>query len=383
MKMLITGGHLTPALAFIDFVREHNPSTEIVYLGRKYAQESLKQESIEAEEIAQRPGVKFLVFSAAKLHFNHYWTLPHQLRKFWYSLQEAQQILKKEQPDVVVSFGGYLALPMAWVAHRQKIPVITHEQTRSAGVANRWIAKFADKIAVSFAETQTSFPANKTVLTGNLLRPHFETEHPRKPEWFTTQGNKPILYITGGSQGSLAINQTVAVILSQLLENWTVIHQVGKPNNLVNSLQEFTALAEYLPSHLRQSYFIREWLSQQDLHWLYQHATLVLGRAGANTVMELSLHAIPSIFIPLPHSHGNEQVLNAQSMAQVGAAVILPQELLTPESVLAKINEVQPALGQMRTAAQVLKKLYPSNSVKNFYDLVVNVVAQHAHAQAQ
>jgi UDP-N-acetylglucosamine--N-acetylmuramyl-(pentapeptide) pyrophosphoryl-undecaprenol N-acetylglucosamine transferase len=374
MKILITGGHLTPALALIDYIQVHHPQDKVLYVGRKFAQEKLQQESLEREEIAKRKNVQFRYFTAPKLHFDHYWTLPVQIWQMSRAVPEAKKILHAFEPQIVVSFGGYLALPFAWAAYRSKVPVVTHEQTRTAGLANKIIAQFARKVAVSFAETLPNFPARKTILTGNLLRPEFHHAPSKAPVWFKNEDDLPILYLTGGSQGSFALNQVVKKLLPQLLEKWCVIHQVGKKSLHLNPRQELQTAAEQLGPQLQKRYFIREWLTEVELRWLYQHVSLAAGRAGANTVMELSVHQVPALFIPLPASHGNEQLKNAESMSQVGAAQILSQDHLTPENFLSALNEVQQHRTEMKDAAKNLLSLYPQDSVKRFYQLLYESV---------
>ncbi len=335
MKILFTGGHLTPALAIIDFLQEHHPDVEIVFVGRLYSQKKLKQKAVEKKEVKQR-GLPFIQFEAVKLDF-HGGILQLILKpfKFIISLINAYKILKKQQPDIFFSFGGYMAVPFAIAAKLQKRKIITHEGTRVLSWSNNLIAKLADEIAVSFPEVKQQLDdKNNVTVTGTPLRPDIFKKMPR-PSWFNIEFEKPLLLVMGGNQGSKIINQIVGQSLPDMIKNWTIIHVCGRANENDNyAVQLEQQSKKNLNQEQRQRYFIREWIGSRNLAWIYQHATAAVSRAGANSVEELCAHRIPTLFIPLPHAHLDEQYQNVAVLEENEAALILRQENFTKSSLL-------------------------------------------------
>lgn len=366
MKILISGGHLTPALALCDYLQTNHPEIEIVFVGREYSQESLLQKSQEKTEIQKR-NIPFISFSAPKMGHQSWWEKVSLPIKLWSSLMAAKKILRQEKPKVFVSFGGYLAVPIAIASWWLQVPIITHEQTRSPGFANKIIGYFASEVAVSFKETVAHFDAHKTRVIGNPIRPQLLSIYTRKPEWMM-ESEKPLLYITGGNQGSEVINHTIAEALPQLVKEWFVIHQCGNPTSRHHYKQELETVRKTLPSADQNQYVIREWISTEELGWIYRHATLVISRAGANTVVELATLAIPSLLIPLPHAHHQEQLVNAQWLAEHGGAQIIEQTDFTAHALLTTLTQLKPQLASMETKLHSLRM--PVDADQRLFELI-------------
>jgi len=342
MKILISGGHLTPALAIIDYIQTHQYEDEIVYVGRIYSQEKNKQLSVELDEIEKRQGdlrskrgcpgvnVKFISLSAAKLR-------NFSLFKFIKSVLYSYKIIRREKPDVFLSFGGFVAIPLACAAYFARVPIITHEQTRSVGKANKFVAKFAKIVALSFADSKKYFPGKKTKVIGNPIREKIYQKEHKKPNWFNKTG-QPLLLVMGGNQGSLIINNTIKESLSSLLADYSIVHACGRATKLHHYKQELLDQAALLSQPEQDRYYVREWLSDDELFYFYQQADLAISRAGANTVHEIAIANVPTIFIPLPFAHHDEQRLNAKWLVNQKAALILEQEKLSVESLKEQID---------------------------------------------
>ncbi len=339
MKTLISGGHLTPALALMDYILNQAPLTEIVFVGRAYNRETDLQPSQEIQEASLRQ-IKFIEMKAAKLGSKHPLKLLPQLFIFIGSLFKALSIVVNQRPDVFVSFGGYLALPLAVAAWLLRVPVITHEQTRAVGVSNQLIAHLAERIAISFPSSAPYFPQHKTVLTGNLIRPQLLAPNPPQPSWFSADQNLPLLYITGGSQGSEVINMTIKNILPQLTKDWQIIHQCGADSSQRSYLTELQQAKDQLPKSKKSRYVVKEWVTTEELSWIYQHTRLVVSRAGANTTYELIYFSIPAVLIPLPFAHHQEQDKNAHSLVETGGAILIPQKQLSGDILLESIAQI-------------------------------------------
>ncbi len=340
MKILITGGHLTPALAFIQYLQAEHKSDTVVFVGRQYSQEKNKQLSVE-QKIIKKLGIQFILFSTTKLNNPSWWSKIKIAPQLVISIFEAVKIISQVKPTVFLSFGGYLAVPIAIACWIMRIPVVTHEQTRTVGEANKIIAKIARKVAISYPETKKLFPKNKTVLTGNLIRMNILNDQEKQPSWFKQTIDKkslPLLYITGGSQGSEVINHTISQIIKTLTKDWLVIHQCGVANKQRNYKKELTKIKNSISAKARSRYYIKEWINESNLTWIYNHARVVVSRSGANTTQEIALKKIASVLIPLPFSHHDEQLKNAQALAKNKQAILLEQKLLTPEILLKNIS---------------------------------------------
>lgn len=342
MKILIPGGHLTPALGLIDWIIHNQPETQIVFAGRVYSQASLKQKAVEAYEIEKR-NVPFIPFRAVKLEKANLFSWLIKPFKFLFSLFQAYKIIKKHQPNVIMSFGGYVAVPFVIAGRFCKIPSLTHEGTRVVGLANKIIFYFSSKIA------HTYYPENynlkrfhhKLVLTGTPLRKAImDAKQTSPPSWISKiKPNDKILLILGGNQGSKTINDFIKSNLKWISNDYVVVHQCGRSNKVDDYASDLLSNAQSQNIKVER-YYIREWIDERDLTWLYQRALLVISRAGANTIEELVYHQLPSILIPLPHSHFDEQMVNAKYLSVKKAAYLLSQDNLSRDSLESALDQV-------------------------------------------
>ncbi len=347
MKILISGGHVTPAISLIEHTQTLSQPPTIVFVGRVYSQANQQQLSTEFEQVSAR-GVKFIPLSTGKFAQRNLTQIIQQSLLFIGGFLKSFLIVGKEQPDVFLSFGGYMAVPLALASWLWGIPIVTHEQTRTVGLANSFIARLAKAVAISYPETRSNFPSDKLTLTGNPIRTTVLSQNAPQPSWYSTTDKLPILYITGGSQGSEVINAVVSQTIKQISKSWIVIHQCGLSTLQRNYIQELTGVKAELPRTQQNHYMIREWVSETELAWIYSHATGAVSRAGANTAEELAQRCVPTIFIPLPFAHNQEQLENARALAEVGGAVILPQKDLSPESLQEKLTDLLAHAGKMR-----------------------------------
>ncbi|MCL4208267.1 UDP-N-acetylglucosamine--N-acetylmuramyl-(pentapeptide) pyrophosphoryl-undecaprenol N-acetylglucosamine transferase [Patescibacteria group bacterium] len=354
-RILISGGHLTPALALIDYLKDNKvEELEVIFAGRIYSQDIDKQKAQEKTEVEKRQ-IKFVSFDAPRPATN---ILEKVLvgPKLAISILKAFSIMVRHRPKVFVSFGGYLAVPLGLAAWISGIPVITHEQTVSAGQANLFLAKFAKIVAVSHKESLKFFPKNKSVVTGNPIRPDLISTKPQRPEWSNDLNQeKPTLLITGGNQGSYIINTTVSQILPKIIHNWNIIHACGNPTSSINYTIELEKIKQSLPAGHRKNYIVKEWLTTSEMAWVYNIADGAVSRAGANTVQEIAFAQIPTIFIPLPFAKGNEQLLNARTLTDTGAAILLEQKNLSAETLIDKINQLKKMQKSMRRKLETHK----------------------------
>jgi UDP-N-acetylglucosamine--N-acetylmuramyl-(pentapeptide) pyrophosphoryl-undecaprenol N-acetylglucosamine transferase len=325
-KIVITGGHLTPALALIEALPKKN--WQILFIGRARASEAEATPSMEAPVIKEMQ-IPFRPLNAGRIqrHFTR-WTIPSIL-KIPLGFVQAFIYLWHFKPNVILSFGGYLSSPVVFAAWLLQIPVLTHEQTTVKGLATRFNALFAKIIAVSWTASMYQFPQNKVVLTGNPIRS--EILKTNEDVWKALRYEKglPLIFITGGNQGGHVINKTVEKCLLLLTEKANVFHQCGH----LEAFKDYERLTRErlrLPAQKKRRYHVKKYLNAREMGTFLNKADLVIARAGANTITELAVLGKPCLLIPLP----GEQTQNAQLLFEAGTAEILAQDKLAPENFL-------------------------------------------------
>ncbi|MCX7996755.1 MAG: UDP-N-acetylglucosamine--N-acetylmuramyl-(pentapeptide) pyrophosphoryl-undecaprenol N-acetylglucosamine transferase [Patescibacteria group bacterium] len=336
MKILLTGGHPAPALAFIDYVRNHPPAETVsfIFVGRKFNNNREQSESYEYREVTSR-GIPFIHLTTGRL--TRVFT-PEALRdtlRIPAGFLEADGIVQTVKPDRVLVFGGYLALPVALAAYRRGIPVFIHEQTMAAGIASRIIGRFAKRVFLSFPDHSHSFQKTKTIVTGNLLRHSIFTE---KTLPFSLQENVPVIYVTGGSLGSHSLNILVEATLEKLLKHFTIIHQIGNMHEF-NDFNRLSRRHAQLPPELQARYFPVEHIPDEAIGAVYARAMILVGRSGANTISELIALRKPSLLVPLPWSARDEQRIQARMMEEARVAMVFEQNG-TPDEFFRAVMKV-------------------------------------------
>lgn len=337
-RIIITGGHHNCALVVAEELRKK--SFEVVWFGRQ-------QPKVEYQEVTQA-GFEFVEIKAGK---SHRWWRPTNLWRLPWGFWQAWHQLRRWQPNLILSFGGYLAVPVVICGWFLGIPSITHEQTVVYGLANRVIGCFAKKVMVSWPSSLKHFPLKKAVFTGLPLRPEIFTPYQ------TVQGKLPTIYITGGKQGSRVINQAVEQTLAELLKNYNIIHQTG--SSTISG-----------PPKFKNRYLAKDYFFRKEIGHVLATADLVVSRAGAHTTYEMAALAKPVLFIPIPWSFANEQNKNAQRLVKAGTAEILPQDELSGKTLLAKVNQMFKNLAFYQKNANQAKKLVQLKATEKIVNLV-------------
>lgn len=329
-KIIITGTHLTPALEFIrQLKQDKNISWDIHYIGRLYNSATTKDTSIESTIIPQNK-IKFYGISSGK--FDRRWFpntlrgLPNIIKGFFDSLT----LIDKIHPRVVVSFGGYVSVPVIIAAFLKRIPSLTHEQTSTLSLSTKINSLFCQKVALSFPLTNLS---SKYELTGNLLREDiFKTTSSFFEKQSFNLKKYPLLYITAGNQGSHHLNTILEKLIPFLTKKYTLIHQTGSKD-----LEFFKEKYQNIPH-----YFAIDYINSSDIGWIFHHSRLVISRSGANTAGEIVALSLNSIQIPLPYSQQNEQDKNARWVKKNLPAntIIINDVSLSSELLLKSINSL-------------------------------------------
>ena len=360
-KIVITGGHVTPALAVIDVIRRTHPETELVFVGRKYNNNNENTESFEYKEITHRSIQFYHLITGRFTRAVSFQTL-RDIIAVPYGFYSAWRILQFEKPDLVFSFGGYLAYPVAIVASWLGIPVFTHEQTIHPGLANQKIAAVASRIFISFPESIRFFPPDKTSVTGNPIRESIfiAKQSINIPE------DVPCIYVTGGSLGAHAINQHIEQILNDLLTDYVVIHQTGN----LREYNDYERLSNYrnsLPEEKRERYIIKTHVEDDEIGTIFRACDVVVSRSGANTFFELIALKKPAVLIPLPLAAFDEQHKHASILKEAGAAELF-QQSQPSEQLLQAIATIIGNKSVYERAYEKLEKTYNTKAAERIVD---------------
>ena len=346
-KIILTGGgtagHVTPNLALLPALREED--FEIHYIG---SYNGIERRLIEAASIPY-DGI-----SSGKLR--RYFDLknfsdPLRVLKGYF---EARKLMKKYKPDIVFSKGGFVAVPVVLAAKHYKVPVIIHESDMTPGLANKICIPAASKVCCNFPETLKYLPEDKAVLTGSPIREELlHGDRLAGLQYAHLSADRPVILIIGGSLGSVTVNQAVRGILPQLLKTYQVIHICGK-GNLDESLIGTEGYVQY------------EYVDKPLRH-LFAAADLIISRAGANAICEISALAKPNILIPLSaNASRGDQILNARSFERQGYSKVLEEESVNAQTLQSAIREVYE---NRQTYINAMKKSSHTDSIGRILSL--------------
>jgi UDP-N-acetylglucosamine--N-acetylmuramyl-(pentapeptide) pyrophosphoryl-undecaprenol N-acetylglucosamine transferase len=367
MKVLIAaggGGHFSAALAVI---KQMPKDWKIQLVGRKYTFEGDDALSLEYQT-ANRLGLPFETITTGRLQRKFTTHSLVSLSKMPLGFTQARGIIKRFQPDVVLTFGGYVSVPVVLSAAFLRIPIVVHEQILHAGLANKIAARFAAKVCISWEQSAPYFPKEKTTLTGNPLRKEFLEQGKRNKS--DNESKIPVIYITGGSGGAHGINVLIEECLEELVEKYTVIHQTGDAKEY-GDYKRLMSLRDQLKGEKWERYVVKKFIEPEKVFAILDDADLVITRSGINTVTELLYLGKPSLLIPLPYGQHNEQLTNAQFVKKIGLGEVVDQLTSTPESLLQKIDEVISHLAKYRANKEKALSFIHSDAAEKIIKEVV------------
>lgn len=334
-----TGGHVYPAIAIADAIKNENADSEILFVGTK--------DHMEWKAV---PKAGYKIKSVWISGFHRRLTLKNMLfpLKLVTSIVQSFGIVSSFKPQVMVSCGGYAAGPVGWVAGKRGVKVVIQEQNSFPGVTNRMLAKFASRIFTAFKEAAKYLPSDKIVESGNPTRNTLDkVEKKVGLNTFNFDDSKPVLMVLGGSGGARSINEAVKENLDKL-SDLQVIWQCG--SRYIDALMKEVDLENN--KNIRLTAFI------DNMPEAYAAADLIVSRAGASSCSEFMMTGKPSVLIPSPNVAGDHQTQNAQSMVDAGASELLKDADAVnalPELVHSLIKN-QEKLKEMNKAALRLAK---------------------------
>jgi len=340
-----TGGHLFPAIALAEEFRRRDPGTSITFVGSRGGLE---------EKVVPKYGWPLKLFDVEGVKRKKGLDAARALAKAAMSTVEAVRFLRSLRPDGVIGSGSYSSAPVVAAARLLGMKTAVLEQNALPGLTNRALGKFVNRVYISFEESRKFFPGGRTILSGNPVRREIIT----KLEDRRGMGERFSILVFGGSQGATAINAAFLDAAEFLTDIWSglkVVHQTGQDGFE-------TVAAAYKRKNLKvEAYRFIEAMGEA-----YNSADLVVCRAGATSLAEITAAGLPSILIPYPFASDDHQTINARSLEKAGAAVMIRQEGLTgavlageirrlygDPQVLKSMRERSKALGRPRAAQEI------------------------------
>lgn len=347
-KIVLTGGgtagHVTPNIALLPRLKELG--YEISYIG---SYEGIEKKLITDFDIPY--------YGIATGKFRRYLDIKNLTDPFRVikGFGEARKYLKKINPDIIFSKGGFVSVPVIRAAATLHIPCIIHESDMTPGLANKLCIPVAEKVCCNFPETMSYLPKEKAVLTGSPIREELtKGDKVAALDMCGFTANKPVILVIGGSLGAASINQAVRDALPKLLKDFQVVHICGKEkiDNMLLHTKGYIQF-EYVKAELKD---------------LFALADVVISRAGANSICELLALKKPNLLIPLPAgSSRGDQILNAKSFESQGYSMVIDDDDLSPDLLTEKVTELY---FTRQTFMEAMSKSHQLGSVTTITNLI-------------
>ncbi|MDD7758999.1 MAG: undecaprenyldiphospho-muramoylpentapeptide beta-N-acetylglucosaminyltransferase [Aerococcus suis] len=351
-----TGGHIYPALALQKQIKEKYPDAEFLYIGIARGLEA---------KIVPEAGLRFETITIQGLKRSFSWDNMKLFSMMHKAIKDSKRLIREFNPDVVIGTGGYVCAPVLYAASRLHIPTVIHEQNSVAGITNKFLSRFVNKIGIAFERVKKDFGKNqyKVVMTGNPRAQEVAKVNTQADlEAFGLQNGKRTVLIFGGSGGAQKINQTLEQLIPKFVtRDYQVLIASG---------------ARYYEEFKNAFSDFNEWKNVQVVDYianmpeLFNTIDLVVCRSGATTLTELTALGTPSILIPSPNVTENHQEYNARSLTDHQAAEMIVEDDLTSERLLETIDRLMADDTLRQEMSVQSKKLgYP-----NAGDLLIDVI---------
>ena len=350
-----TGGHIYPAIAIANEIKAQIPAAEILFVG---AQDKMEMQKV--------PAAGYKIEGSWIAGIQRKITLQNALFpvKFLSSLIKSRKIIKKFKPDVVVGTGGFASGAVVKVAQQMNIPTVIQEQNSYPGITNKMLAPKADAICVAYDGLATYFKSNKLIKTGNPVRQDLLTMDSKRSEgqqFYGLNPNKKTVVILGGSLGARRINQLVEKELPFFKENdIQVIWQCGK-----------FYIEEYKKFQSNKEVQVFDFIERMDL--LFLSSYVIISRAGASSVSELTIVSKPVIFIPSPNVAEDHQTKNAKSIADKNGAILIKESELD-QRFESEFKKIVADANHTKVLSENLKKLAKPDATKDIVKQIVQLI---------
>ncbi|MGL4208881.1 MAG: undecaprenyldiphospho-muramoylpentapeptide beta-N-acetylglucosaminyltransferase [Candidatus Adiutrix sp.] len=338
MAAASTGGHLMPALSWAQNILKTHPDTQFLFVGKGHPLEA----KILPPEIFKMVAIK----SAGLKNVS----ILNKIKALFYAacgLWQVKKIIDDFKPDLCLTTGGYVTVSVGLAAYLAKVPLAIHEQNARPGLANRVLGKLARTIMVGINEAAAFFPASKVVFTGNPVRDEIMVLNGHKRNF---ENEVFTVLVTGGSQGAKILNQFAQLALISL-KNIKIIHQTGA-HDLACITQKYE---QAKVNFIAQDFF-------ENMTTIYEQAHVAITRGGALTLAELKAAKLPAIIVPLKTAADDHQTINALTVEKRGAAFVLAEKDLSPESLVSLLTQLLKNPNQLKTMSEKMAALAQRDS---------------------
>ena len=348
-----TGGHIYPALAIINKIKKEEPNSEFLYIGTHNRMES---------ELIPKLGIPYKSITVTGLQRKFTLDNVKTITNFIKANKECKEIIKEFNPDVVIGCGGYVTAPVIRVASKLGYKTFIHEQNSVVGLSNKFLARYATKVGISFESTKKDFSNKQVVMTGNpCSEKALETKTSDKKE-FGLHDNKKLVLIVMGSLGSATVNDKISeYVYGFRNKNYEVLFVTG--NNFYEKLK-----TRGFPSNVKVVPFI------ENLPRIMKKADLMVSRAGASTISEITALGIPTIFIPSPYVTNNHQYKNAMDLVNKDAALILEESKLTKNDFIRMVDDILDNTDKYNKLKENISKLGIHDSSSRIYSVLKEMI---------
>ncbi len=323
MKVLIsaggTGGHIYPALAIMNKIKEMEPDSKFLYIGTTNRMEST---------MIPNMNIPYVGIEIQGLNRKNPFKNIETIKKLNIAKKRVKEELNKFHPDIVLGIGGYVTFPVISTAKKMGYKTFIHEQNSIPGLSNRYLSKYADSIGVSLPGSMKYFPKKKTFISGNPRSEEAIKEKPLSKTEYKLDEHKKLVVIVMGSLGSLTMNNKFKEILTKFNnKEYEVLFVTGKDY-----------YEEYSKIELANNVHIVPYIDK--MLGLMKNTDLIVSRAGASIISEITAIELPSILIPSPYVTHNHQYLNAKELEDNNASFIIEEKDLTSDILINKIDEI-------------------------------------------
>ena len=323
MKVIVvaggTGGHIYPAIAIINKIKEKEKKVEFLYIGTSDRME---------KDIIPKLGIKFVGIDMEGLNRKNIFSNVRVIKKFNKAVSKAKEIIKDFKPDVVIGAGGYITAPVLYAAHKLKVPTLIHEQNSIPGMSNKFIGNFSDRICVSLPNSLKLFPKNKTVYTGNPRSEEIINVKKKNKSSLGFNQDKKLVIVVMGSLGSTTMTEKIKELIPGFNNKaYQVLVITGKKY-----------FDDYKNINVSDNVKIVPFM--EDLINLMKDSDLIVSRAGASTIAEITAIGLPAILVPSPYVTNNHQYKNAKELEDAGACIIVTEEEFSKDRIIHEIDKI-------------------------------------------
>lgn len=367
MRVMITGGgtagHTSPAVAIIEELQKRDSRLDLQWVGRRGGIEERVCDNltIPFRSVAvrgwPRSGIVRRAVALARLVYGGFQAYVHLLRF---------------RPQAVIGVGGYVSVPLVWIAQRRGIPTILHEQNKRLGMANRLLAARADKLLLSFPDTIGPYPEGRAIVVGNPVRSGFLEPPDRESacEKLGLDSDVPIVLVVGGSQGARTLNEAMAGAVNQF--------QPGEAQFVwmcgAHGVDMARKAAERAPVPVSVYSYI------DDMATAFAASTMLVSRAGASSTAEIATVGKPSILVPYPYATDNHQEANARAFEAAGASIVILDEDCTADRLAEDVRALLSDPGRLEEMSRAARTMARPAAVETIVESVFEAVFPEARS---